>query len=784
MLVALIAVVAFAVYKDFLLFNKLYLFKDIGSDSINYSYPQYVHIAEYLKTEGLPKWSFNQGMGQNIFPGCLPDPFTALLVFMGKSNVAYGMAYAEILKIFLAGIFFYLFLKKISISAFAAVVGALFYSFSGFMVLGGGWSIFSTEAVYAAMLLYSFERLYQDNKWALFPVSVSLIAVLQPFDLYLYGMFLCIYLVFRYLEDNKWEFKKFSRLFLKVFGLGLLGAAASYFFLINGILQMINSPRVSGDVSQFAKFLAKPVFGFEGLLHNSTAILRFFSNDILGTGSYFKGWHNYLEAPLFYCGLLTLLTFTQVFCFLDKRKKVLYAVLLCLFLFPVIFPYFRYAYWLFAGDYYRNLSFFVAIVLLLFGVKALDSIDKTSRPHFFTLVLTLAGLLTLLYYPYTPYLKTTNGLIQSAAAEFLIAYAVLLLLLRFQRIKPALKALILLAVVAESVFMSYSTVNNRPVITGAENKQKTGYNDYTSEAAAYLKAKDKSFFRIEKDYFSGAAMHSSINDAKVQDFYGTTSYHSFNQINYIRFLREMRLIQGDDEAQTRWAPGLRGVFSLYSFGSVKYCLSKVEKPFLLPFGYAPLAEVGDVKILENKNALPLGFTYEKYISLEEFRKIPAEAKVSALYKAFVIDENAYKEPAGYTVFTAQDAARTCTWAEHLKDIARLGRETLVISEHRQNIIRGKITLASKKLLFFSIPFDPGWSANVDGENVKPIMVNIGFTGLFLEKGRHDIELSYAPPYFKLGAFISLAAIFIYCCLLNLAGSQGSEKSGKVKQRTM
>ena len=182
-------------------------------------------------------------------------------------------------------------------------------------------------------------------------------------------------------------------------------------------------------------------------------MLRFFSDDILGTGSSFRGWGNYLEAPLFYCGLLTILTFTQLFLFLDKRKKLLYGALLGIFIVPVIFPYFRYAYWLFAGDYYRNYSFFVALVLLLFGVKALDNIDRTAKPGFFTLVLTLAGLLALLYYPYAPNVKIINDPVQNGVTWFLAVYTVLVLLLGVKKFKPAVRALLLLAVASEAAWM-------------------------------------------------------------------------------------------------------------------------------------------------------------------------------------------------------------------------------------------------------------------------------------------------------------------------------------------
>ena len=122
---------------------------------------------------------------------------------MGKSNVYYTMFYAEVFKIFCAGLFFYLFLKKIIASNYTAIIGGVLYSFSGFMILGGQWTIFSTQAVYVALLLYAFEKLYQDNNWVLFPVSIFLIASNQPLDLYFIGIFLVIYIIFRLFEANE-----------------------------------------------------------------------------------------------------------------------------------------------------------------------------------------------------------------------------------------------------------------------------------------------------------------------------------------------------------------------------------------------------------------------------------------------------------------------------------------------------------------------------------------------------------------------------------------------------
>src|SRR5258706_13446964 len=75
-LLFLLTVISLFVFKDFIFLNKIYLYKDIGSDSINATYPHEYQVAYYMQHEGfIPKWSFYQGMGQNIFPFSIPDPF-------------------------------------------------------------------------------------------------------------------------------------------------------------------------------------------------------------------------------------------------------------------------------------------------------------------------------------------------------------------------------------------------------------------------------------------------------------------------------------------------------------------------------------------------------------------------------------------------------------------------------------------------------------------------------------------------------------------------------------
>lgn len=83
LLVLLTAGMAMALFREFLFLQKLYLFKDIGRDTVNVFFPRYVHIADMLRGGVVLQWSFQRGMGQNLFPAGLGDPFNRILPVAG-----------------------------------------------------------------------------------------------------------------------------------------------------------------------------------------------------------------------------------------------------------------------------------------------------------------------------------------------------------------------------------------------------------------------------------------------------------------------------------------------------------------------------------------------------------------------------------------------------------------------------------------------------------------------------------------------------------------------------
>jgi len=769
----LVGLLASYIYLDYLLLDKLFLFKDIGSDTINASYPHLIHLADYLRTDGNPMWSFNRGMGQSIVAVGMGSPFEWPLFALGSNQLAYGIVYIEVLKIILGGGIFYLYLRQLSLNSYVCTVGGLLYAFSGYMILGGTWYIFSTEAVYLALLLYAFERYLQHGVWWPLPIAVALIAASYAFDLYTHTVLFTLYGVLRYYEHHGWNGRAISVFFLKVASLGLLGAGIAAVFLFANVEEILQSHRVSGGGSLINLLQNHSAFSLADKGANVVALMRAFSSSMTGVGSNYHGMINYLEDPLLYCGLISLLLSPQVFIFLSRRQKIIYGALALTFVLPIAFPYFRYAFWLFAGDYYRVLSLFISLVAILFALKALQNIMSSNRLNPKLLVITLVVLLVGLFYPYELTDQYAQMLINPAlklsTAVFLCLYALLIVGISQEKTRFAASTLLIIGICFELTMSASMTVNFRPVISATEFKKRSGYNDHSVELISSIKKNDPGIYRIEKTYSSGPSNHTSLNDGMVQGYWGTSAYQSLNKGSYLEFLDAMGLISDDiNRAGRRWIVGLRGRPILLQFASVKYLLSKDPKLIKTyeDWGFRTIGQAGDIAAMINPFALPFGYTYDAYILRDDFMLLNQWQKDVALIKSVVLDPALEETVKGRLQrMQANSIGNNFVTQQLIADNQARHTSPLTITHFNQNNIAGKITLTQDRLLFFTIPYDKGWQATIDGKPVELQRINIGFTGLMVTSGTHTIELKFQPTYWIVGWVISGLSFLAYLVLL-------------------
>jgi uncharacterized membrane protein YfhO len=761
-------------FGDYLFGSLLYLFDDVASDTINANYPRLKLVSDYLREEGLPGWSFRRGIGQNIFPGSLSDPFKFPLYALGGEKLVYGIAWMECFKLLLGGWLFTRYLKMMALDGYVSLLGGLLFAFSGYALIGSGWNIFSTNLTHAAFLLLSFELYYQRKQWWLFPLAVGLLAAFSPFYSYVYLAFLAVYTLWRYFTSGRARsWTDFTQLSAALIALTLLGFALTLPLWLPILKEMMDSPRAT--VSSLSEGLRSfPMFGFENAVNASLVALRTFSNNLNITATNYK--LNYLEAPMNYCGLLSLLLLPQVFVGLGKRERIAYGGLFGIFFITQIFPYFRYAFWLFSGDYHRNLSHLFGMVVQLLALIALFKLVKNKKINVLLLVFTLIGLLGILYYPWK--LKASPEL-QFLVAGFLVLEAGLI----FLSTRPGARHLALAALpvvlVVELVFTAWPVLHDRFAIT--KTKWETEYYQEPNTLAAihWIQAQDSSFYRIKKPSGSGSKKYNSLNDASAMQYQGVTAYQSFNHPGLINLLVGTGVIDTNStrrdtlEQDTRWAIGIGNDLFLQTITNCKYIVKDIPYYKEGPFGKAiidSLTSFGEQRVLRLKLALPLGVAYEHYMTESEALKLqPRMHRQSAMMKAGIVRQEFVPMLTGLKALVSDSIPTPDQYMVEMitADVAALQTDTFRVSQFRQNHITGHIDLKKRKLLFLSIPLDEGWHIKVDGKPVEPIMVNYAFIGLLLEQGSHDVALVFKVPLLKAMGLTSLFSWVLYVVLVLL-----------------
>lgn len=106
--------------------------------------------------------------------------------------------------------------------------------------------------------------------------------------------------------------------------------------------------------------------------------------------------------------------------------------------------------------------------------------------------------------------------------------------------------------------------------------------------------------------------------------------------------------------------------------------------------------------------------------------------------------------------------------KEVSNIQKNGIKNLNLSQDK---LTGKINNATKGILTSSIPYSEGWSAQVDGKNVKVLRTNQAFIGLKLSKGKHNIVLNYRTPGLRAGIIITTIGLIWTIAILMIEKRQ-------------
>lgn len=738
-LLALILVLSGVIFGEFLFGSKVFAYFDIGSDTINSHTPFTIQLANYVRNEGWPGWSFELGLGNSLF--FFAEPFSVLNAAFGADAVLPLRIWIYVLKLVLAAAFFYLFLIAVGIRVSLAVSLAVAYAFSGYAVIDGQWDLFATELFLHALVLWVIAKQMrgEGSLWMPLTAAIALVLTTMYFAL---GIF--VVLVFASIlycaADRRAAWSQWA---IGIWPLLIIGALLAAPKLIPFTVQMLDSPRIAVGASMLDNILRindSRTFMAEiaGLLHK----------DIFGVANLHQGIDNYLEAPGFFVGVLPLLLIAQLWRGDSFKRRVLIGGSVALLAY-LIFPAFRSLAFGFQIDYFRISTLWVSILLLVMYAVAIEQVLTHGIDRRLLIGSGVALAVTLL--TLWLYFGTKIQIVHVWKIGGLAFAGVLVFLALAKGFLSArhLPAVLVAFVAVEALLIAYPSFHQQRRILGATA---TGYKDATVGALALIRANDPGHFRIEKTFDS-----VSLNDAMAQGYRGVKSY-MLQGAGTVRFFTDLGLSKPIPGVvnYTNWLDNFGDRYGLYSVVGVRYMLSRSS------IGWAGFTQVGaaagNIKIYRNELALPFGVVYDRQLPRDRFLKLSNRLKDVALMNAVIVDEPVPGLP---QFDTAVLEAPSLNWLQdHYVGPARVLQQRGLHIEHFGNKrIEGTVRSDSPGILAFSIPFAPGWTVRVDGREARVFRANLGMMAIDLPAGSHRVELQHAPPGLPVGfALAGLGAL--------------------------
>ncbi|HBB25812.1 MAG TPA: hypothetical protein DCZ59_06050, partial [Bacteroidetes bacterium] len=541
-----LAMIAY-IYNDFLFGNAVLLYTDIGSDSVNIFYPLWYQQAKLWAEQGaLHGFSLETVMGMPTAIS-LWDPFGWIVISGGPEAIPERVVLAEIVKSLLIATFGFFTFRMMNLRNIAATIGALCFAFSGYVALGAAaWYVHSSEVVFIAMSLWAAEYVLNSKRfwYAVAPLAFAFVAQNGGYLTIYITAAIVVYALIRVLQNGHGS-EELRRAGMTI-GTLAVGLLISYSAISGVITSLTQSGRaealktVEGGLMSLKK--DRPLTQLVDRTELTKVVQRAYSPNALGVGNDYKGatngGDNYLEGPLLYYGLPMLLFFPLYGLGRSRREKLVWGAMLAAVLMMLIFPWFRYAFWGFKLDYFREFTMLIGAFLLLLAMRGLDGLLSTrSGAQRIWVPAAAVGMLLVPFIFAKPASlidasqRTTSVVLLLGMGGAATAYVLT------QR-KALLVGLLVLTMVDLSLNAN-TTITKRSLLTTSDIRSGKLYGDASVQALQWIRRQESGLYRVVKFNQSGPAIHASLNDAMVQEFNGLIGYSSFHNKYYLKFMSEL-----------------------------------------------------------------------------------------------------------------------------------------------------------------------------------------------------------------------------------------------------
>lgn len=783
--------------RDAMQGNVFHYAGDYNSQSMLY----WQYANEFVKSGGTFSWVTELGSGfiNSYSYYMLGSPFFWVSLWVPAKWMPWAMVPLFCFKFAVAGAGGYLWSKRWVKNPQYAMLAGMLYAFCGYNIYSIFYDSFIDVTALFPYMLAALDDAIIDNKKARFPIWVALCLLVNYYFFIGEAVFLIIYFVCMLIGK---KYKLNAALFGRMAFETILGVAIGSTLLIPAILSLSQNPRTSAFLNDYEFITYNEPQKYMAILASMFIMPDAPYRNTLFSQSGTR-WQNV-------CAYLPVVGITGGIALCRAERKHPFARLLKFCIICAFVPLLNAMFTLENRAYYAR--WFFMPILILCGVTGIvfDN-EKLYRAEWKdawkTVLIFTAAFVALELVPSNVQLLGFKLGVTSSAAIFWLLWGVsmtgvLLCGLICNKYYGTDKfvsgmmcgVMIFSFVYGESHMMltRYTADNN-----DGEHNWYAGYDDLNNI---------KTILPDSNDYRIDTLMTSNYNiplGLSSESFFSSTVspgiftfYNSFGHGRTVKAVEEQDeyafrsllgvkyLIVGTDN-ETGWSANASGgeisitednanstaeIIGSWNDSNVIYTTKEWAS------NWKEYGRTNESIIYENQNYIPIGFTYDYYITEDQLSEIDVSVRSNLLLKALVLTDEQIEKYGDKLKPLPESEFNNCTYEAFEEDCAERNKNVVKSFVPNNYGFTAAASYAEDELVFFSVPYEKNaFTATVNGQAVDVEEVDCGLMAIPVPAGEADIVVTYHTPGLKEGITISITGLIIWILYALVCYNKGKKK---------
>ena len=729
---------------------------DFNSQQISF----YRYMNGFVKGAGYPdsafagaphntfSWATDLGSGvMNAYSFYLyGSPFFWLSVLLPQSWLPYMMVPLLVLKFGVAGGGAYLYLRRYVKNANYAVLGACLYALSGFAVYNVFFNHFVDVVALFPYLLWALDEAIYEDRHGLFAFWVAVNLLNNYFFFVGQVIFLCIYFVCKLTaKDFRLTVRKFGHLLWE----SVLGVAMGCLLLFPAVLSLLQNPRTIDLSSGWGFLTYAKVQQYLAILlswilpPDSPYLTSVWSEGVIKWTS--------MTAYLPLCSLAGAMAYWRSRK-ADSKKRIVAVCAVC-----ALVPVLNSAFYALNSSYYARWYYMPTLILAAMTVNALEDpdidLDAPARGIGWIMLATLV-------FAVVPVRDDTTGtwsfgVLKNPGQFFAVLGFGLLGLMLYRYLCGIWRQDSRFAQRMTAAVLVFACVFAMVHIGIGKFGQWYTDSDLVEQDTNALLLKNA---LPEGDYrIDTYKIHDNIGmwlDKSCLQYFGSTAAPSI--LSFYPGLGVKRDVRSEPEI-TNYA--LRGLLS------VEYLITTPEKRESFEDeadeGWTYLADVDGYTLYHNDNYVPMGFTYDYYVTEATYEASIKTLRSNLLLRALVLEDEDVEKYSSYLTELPDALLDDLHYDSYTQDCADRRAHSCSVFQMNNAGFHAEITLEKPNLVFFSVPYDDGFTAYVNGEKTDILRVDEGLMAVLCPAGASSIDFVYQAAGLSASRVVTAVAIPVW-----------------------